>query len=114
VSARSTTRERFGITEKSFDLITEAIGRRPEIERAVIFGSRATGNAKHGSDIDLAIYGEKVTPATAESLSRELNERVPIPYYVDVVAYGHTDHEGLKRHIDTEGREFFRRSSAED
>jgi predicted nucleotidyltransferase len=79
VSARNTTRERFGITEKSFELITEAIARRPEIERAVIFGSRAMGNAKHGSDIDLAIYGDSVTRATAESLSREFNERVPIP-----------------------------------
>ena len=112
MSARNATREHFGITEKSFDLIVKSISVRPEIERALIFGSRAMGNARQGSDIDLALYGEKVTRATAEALSRELNERVPIPYYVDVVAYRDIDHHELKRHIDIEGREFFRRGSS--
>ena len=109
MNAQKTTREHFGITPKSFELIVESIAARPEIERVLIFGSRAMGNAKHGSDIDLALYGEKVTRATAESLSGELNERAPIPYSVDVVAYREIDHDGLKDHIDTEGREFFRR-----
>ncbi len=111
MSARNAIREQFGITEKSFDLIVESISARPEIERALIFGSRAMGNAKRGSDIDLALCGEKVTRATAEALSRELNEQLPIPYYVDVVAYREIDHDRLKRHIDAEGREFFRRGS---
>ena len=112
MSPRNAIGERFGITQKSFDLIIESISARPEIERVLIFGSRAMGNAKHGSDIDLALYGEKATRETADSLSRELNERLPIPYYIDVLAYRAIDHDGLKRHIDTEGREFFRRVGA--
>lgn len=41
VSSRNAIGERFGITQKSFDLITESISARPEIEPVLIFGSRA-------------------------------------------------------------------------
>ncbi len=100
---------RFGLKTRSFQLLINAIEARPEIRRAIIFGSRAMGNAKHGSDIDLAIEGPQVTEWTAEELSRELNERLPIPYYTDVVVYHSGTHDHLHAHIDTEGEELFRR-----
>lgn len=103
------TEAHFGIAQRSFDLIIEAIKARPEIERVVLFGSRAMGNAKHGSDIDLAIAGSGVTEATASALSKELNERLPIPYYVDVVVYDDGLDEAVADHIRTEGRELYRR-----
>lgn len=109
---RLSTEERFGISVRSYELIQETLRNHAEVERAIIFGSRAMGEAKRGSDIDLAIEGAEVTRATAEELSRELNERVPIPYYVDVVAYDRAEEGALKEHIDSEGREFFRRGTA--
>jgi uncharacterized protein len=102
-------RERYGIAERSFCLIVSALRARPEIERAMIFGSRAMGTAKHGSDIDIAIEGANVTRHLADELSLELNERLPIPYYVDVVAYNTTDHPGLREHIATHGHELYSR-----
>ena len=69
------------------------------------------GNAKPGSDIDIAIIGEEATTQLADELSRELNERLPIPYFVDVVSYETTDHPGLKEHIQTEGKSLFVRES---
>ncbi len=41
---------KFGIYDKSYDLIVEAIAKVREIDKAVIFGSRAMGNYKKGSD----------------------------------------------------------------
>lgn len=76
------TEERFGISEHSFRRMQEALHAREEVKRALIFGSRAKGTAKHGSDVDLAIVGRQVTEATARELSVELNERQPIPYYL--------------------------------
>jgi predicted nucleotidyltransferase len=104
------TAERFGISERSYQLLIDAIERRPDIERVLIFGSRATGTAKTGSDIDLALLGENATEETAGELSRELNERLPIPYYIDVLVYDRISHEPLRRHIDQYGRELYRRA----
>lgn len=103
--------EKFDIAERSLRHLMEALQRRPEIERAVIFGSRSMGTAKPGSDIDLAIYGSAVTNETARRLSMELNEELPIPYYVDVVAYQQTDNPELRAHVDREGQELYRRSA---
>jgi predicted nucleotidyltransferase len=98
---------RFGISQKSFELIIHALSRWPEIEKAAIFGSRAMGNYKRGSDIDLVIYGTNITIDTVNTLRIMLNEELPLPYYFDVVHYESLKHDSLKAHIDTYGRTFY-------
>lgn len=104
------TDDHFGITPRSYRILIQAIEEERTIERAEVFGSRAMGNAKHGSDIDLALFGAAVDADIAARLSRRLNEREPIPYYVDVVAYDAIENPALTRHIDEQGRVLFRRS----
>jgi len=99
----------FGISDTSYRCILEALESVPEISEVLIFGSRAMGNFKPGSDIDLALKGEKVTSQTATDLSSRLNEVLPIPYLCDVVAYGALESPELKKHIDQRGVCFFRR-----
>jgi len=99
----------FGITEKSFRLMMEAIAGFQEIEKVIIFGSRAMGNYKPGSDIDLAIFGEKITFETVSRLHGKINEVLPIPYFIDVVNYETLESESLKQHIQLEGKEIFHR-----
>ena len=55
MSSQSATADHYGISERSFNRIVAAIATMPEIEELVIFGSRAMGTARRGSDIDLAI-----------------------------------------------------------
>lgn len=97
-----------GIPEKSMDMIISALRRWEQIEKASIFGSRAMGNYKNGSDIDLAIYGSKVTAEIVNDLSVLLNEELPLPYYFDIVHYDSLRHEPLKAHIDMFGKEFYK------
>lgn len=97
----------FGITEMSYELLLDALSVFPEIEKATIFGSRAKGNFKQGSDIDIAIFGEKCTAVVAMNLSSKLNEQSPIPYKVDVVNYSSIDEPDLKDHIDRVGLSFY-------
>lgn len=54
--------ETFSISEKSYRLIIDVLKRFDEVDSAVIFGSRATGNYRNGSDIDLALKGDRITP----------------------------------------------------
>ena len=41
----------FGITEKSYNYIVAYLKTKPQIEKVILFGSRAKGNYKKGSDI---------------------------------------------------------------
>ena len=99
----------FGISDKSYRFIMEALESFPEIGEVLIFGSRAMGNFKPGSDIDLALKGESVTSQTAIDLASRLNEALPIPYLCDVVSYDALDSPELKKHIDQHGVRFFHR-----
>ena len=93
----------FGISDSDLAFIVSAIAKFDEIERASIFGSRAKGNYKAGSDIDIAIYGERVNFDTISKLHALLEDESPMPYRFDIVDYSHLVHENLKSHIDRVG-----------
>ncbi len=100
----SEEKNRFGIYENTFLLMTEAFKSFTEIEKVIIYGSRAMGNHKKGSDIDLAIVGEKVDAHTVKKLSVTLNEELPLPYYFDVLDYHALSNPELSQHIGQEGK----------
>ena len=94
----------FGIYDNSYRLMLEAFHDFPKIEKVMLFGSRAMGNYKNGSDIDLAVFGDKVDFETTSRLQGKLNEQLPVPYFVDVVNFNTIDNEPLKQHILSEGK----------
>ena len=83
----------------------------PEIEKAVIFGSRSKGNYRKGSDIDIAIYGENIHVDEPLKLSATLNEEIPIPYFCDVVAPQFIESKELISHIERVGTIFYKTDS---
>lgn len=93
-----------GLTEADMNHIRAAIKQFPEIEDAVIFGSRAKGTHKKASDVDLAIKGHAVTPETIQRLSFLLNEELPLPYFFDVIHYESLENQLLVEHIDRVGK----------
>lgn len=93
----------YGISERSFHLLLKTFLSFPEIDEVLLFGSRAKGNFRTGSDIDLAIKGKNVGPDLILKLKSIFNERLPIPYEVDVVGYENLDNKSLQEHIDRAG-----------
>jgi len=94
---------RFGLSDQQLNLIKETVAQFNEIDSAVIFGSRAMGNYKPGSDVDIAIKGRGINSDIVAALSTRLNEELPLPHFFDVVHYNTLDNETLIRHIDEEG-----------
>jgi len=97
----------FGIYQKSFNLIFNSFKQFADIEKASIFGSRAMGNYKKGSDIDIAIFGKKLNYNTVLKLSGILNDDLPIPYFIDVIHFENLKNEELKTHILKEGKTIY-------
>ena len=91
---------RFGLKKRDEENILKALSMFPEIERAIIFGSRAIGNSKVASGVDLTITGKNVTDKIVFRLRHLLNEEMPIPLFFDVVHYEKIKNENLRKHID--------------
>lgn len=102
----------FGLRNEDMENIITTIQQFSEIEKAAIFGSRAKGNYKPGSDLDIAIWGKDISFSTISRLHAILEEESPMPYYFDIVDYSHLNHAELKSHIDRVGIVFFTRKLA--
>lgn len=104
----------YGLLDKDIDYIIDALNKFPQIEKGIIFGSRAMGNYKKGSDIDLAIIGDKITNNVLYDLHDYLNEIYPLPYFFDILYYDDITNENLKKHIDDFGKIVYERNKQVD
>lgn len=98
---------KYGLTQADMQQIVQAVQQFPQIESACIFGSRAKGNYKPGSDVDIAISGQKVSPEVVTRLGETLNEETLLPYYFDIVHIQSLTDSSLKEHIDRVGQWFY-------
>jgi predicted nucleotidyltransferase len=99
---------KYGIASRTYELLLNTFKRFPQIKEVWLFGSRAKGNYKTGSDIDLAIKGENINPAIVFKLKCMFNEQLSVPYGVDVVGYDYLRHPGLKEHISRIGKRIYK------
>lgn len=98
-----------GLNESSTAIVLDFLTGTEAVEEAVLFGSRAKGNYKTGSDIDIAIKGKGVDKDVISTLNAAFEESSLI-YFVDVIAYDHITNPDLKEHIDRVGKVLFKRS----
>lgn len=96
----------FGLPEQIIQAIRKELQKRENVTRAVIFGSRARGNYKYNSDIDLAVYCEGELPP---GLWLDLDEAAGI-YRIDVIDMNGPLDEKLRQRIEEQGMEVYRRS----
>jgi predicted nucleotidyltransferase len=92
----------FGLKSTDLECIAGILKRYPEIDQAIIFGSRAMNRERKGSDVDIAVKGKELG-SIVPRLAGELNDESPLPYHFDIVDYDLIDNENLKDHIDRVG-----------
>jgi predicted nucleotidyltransferase len=98
----------FGLDYETINRVQEVIAGRPEIARAVLYGSRAKGNYKVGSDIDLALFGKGLSLTTIQKLQEELDE-LYLPYLFDLTIHEQISNQDLRDHIARVGKVFYQR-----
>lgn len=98
---------KYGLREEQLAEIIGILKRYPEVEEAVLFGSRAMNTYKEASDIDIAIKGENVNAGLASTVQFDLEEDTYLPFFFDVIAYPTITNQALLEHIDTKGSKFF-------
>ncbi len=92
----------YGLLQQDLDTLYDALRRFPNIEQAILFGSRAKGNFRPGSDVDIALKGKDLSQ-TVLQLSTYLNQETLLPYQFDIIDYTSIDNQDLIEHIDRVG-----------
>ena len=98
---------KFGLKQTDLDAIISILEKYSDIESAVIFGSRAKGNHKNGSDVDIALKGQHLNLDIIHQISYWLNEESLMPYKFDILNYHTITNQVLMDHIDRAGIEFY-------
>jgi predicted nucleotidyltransferase len=99
----------FGLLDRDISEMTKAFASRASIEKVILYGSRAKGNYKNGSDVDLTILGENLSEDIISDLNAFLNEETNMPYYFDLVNYNTLTNKALINHIDRVGKVIYSR-----
>lgn len=100
-----------GLSDATTSAIRSVLANHPRVEKAVIYGSRAKGNYKNGSDIDLTLFGVSLSHQEMMDISMELDDLL-LPYMIDLSIFEKLDHAGLKEHIERVGQVFYEKNSA--
>ena len=73
-----------GLRESDLKIILDLLQSEKAVEQAIVFGSRAKGNYRNGSDVDIALKGKNLDFRIVSHLSYLLNEETPLPYRFDL------------------------------
>jgi len=98
----------YGLPDAVVNQIRRVFARFPEIGKAVLYGSRAKGNFKTGSDIDLTLYGESLTADLRSRIASDLDDLL-LPYTIDLSLFAELNHDDLRSHIERVGVVFYER-----
>jgi predicted nucleotidyltransferase len=96
----------FGLPPATLEAIRRILAEVPAVKKAVIYGSRAKGTYRPGSDIDLTLFGDGLDLDTLGQIATRLHES-PIPYQVDLSIFELIDPAGLREHIQRVGQPFY-------
>ncbi len=97
----------FGLSAKTTEQVRAILRRCPQVEAAIVYGSRAKGTQARGSDIDLALVGA-VTHDALLKIAGELDDSL-IPHRVDLAIWNNITDSALRDHIQRRGQVFYRR-----
>lgn len=99
---------KFGLDDKVIEDIQKVFQDNWKVDAVVLFGSRAKGNYRERSDIDLAVKGRNITFDDILSLSSKLDD-LNLPYEIDLINYSSIKDEDVIEHIDRVGIVFYER-----
>lgn len=101
---------RCGLPEHAIDKLHSVFRRYPDVERVILYGSRAKGNWRPGSDIDLTLEGRELSLAQRFAIETEIDDLL-LPWMVDLSLKEEIDNPALLDHIARRGVLFYRRTS---
>ncbi len=99
---------RFGLKDDTIQKINGVFAKYPQVEKAILYGSRAKGDFKRGSDIDLTFLGDELNLFVVNKILIELDELL-LAYTFDISIFKQISNPDLIQHIERVGVVFYER-----
>jgi predicted nucleotidyltransferase len=99
-----------GLNPKTIAALQSVFSKYPEIEKAILYGSRALGTFNPGSDIDLTLIAPLMSLSQMMKIATETEELL-LPYKIDLSLKHKIENESLTDHIDRVGLELYSKES---
>lgn len=104
---------KYGLEDDIIKKIHKVFVNYPEISEAIIYGSRAMGNYRPASDIDITFIGETLTLSIINKVEWELDDLL-LPYTFDLSIYNKISNVDVLNHIKRVGTIFYNKKDISD
>ncbi len=99
----------YGLSQTVVDGITSVFVKHPNIQQAILYGSRAMDTYRPNSDIDLCLVGAQLTLTELLAIETDLDDLL-LPYKIDLSLHNSIDNPELLAHIQRVGVVFYGRN----
>ena len=100
-----------GLTTTTVERLQSVLAHYPEMEKALLYGSRAKGTYRPGSDIDLTLCGSELNHTLLTRIDNELDDLL-LPYQIDLSLFASLTHPSLLDHIRRVGVVLYEKNAA--
>lgn len=98
--------DKCGLSFSVQDQLTHVFQKYSQIEKVILYGSRAKGNYRAGSDIDITIVAPKMDLSGLLQIQNEIDDLL-LPYKMDISLFHQIDNANLLDHIQRVGAIFY-------
>jgi len=96
----------YGLAPNIIQFIQGVFQKYPEVKKAILYGSRAKGNYRTGSDIDLTLEGDDLNLTILQKIENDIDDLL-LPYRIDLSILNHISNPDILAHIQRFGKEFY-------
>lgn len=103
----------FGLNEETVARINSVFARYTEVEEVIIYGSRAKGNYRVGSDIDITIKRDNISTNILSKINSDIDD-LNTPYLFDISIFDKLGSPDLEEHINRVGKVFYKKQIVQE
>jgi predicted nucleotidyltransferase len=103
---------KYGLSDITVQKICAVLKKYHQVEQAILYGSRAKGNYKNGSDIDLTLQGKGLTLEVLYKILEDIDDLL-LPYTIDLSIFHDIENPDVVRHIQRVGITFYEKAVSE-
>lgn len=93
---------------KNIEKINSVFAAFPQVEKVILYGSRAKGNYRNGSDIDLTVIGEGLNLEALNNIELKIDDLL-LAYSFDISIFKQISNPDLVEHIERVGKVFYKK-----
>jgi predicted nucleotidyltransferase len=103
---------KFGLTDETIHKINSIFEKYGEVDEVIIYGSRAKGNYREGSDVDITLLGNALTENIKSKIYGDIDD-LNTPYLFDISVFENLKSDDLVEHINRVGQLFYKRINSQ-